>query len=111
MSSFLTPNRISASLLKTYHIVITLFNVSSATVVIVATELSILWNGVSDVHSIKSAGQTVPLFIGLASFTRVLYIAIRRYVAGETQSINQDPSEWHNGVWRRSALSKCKTQR
>lgn len=41
-----------------------------------ATELTIQWNGIDDVSDVSSAGQTIPLLIGVGLVGRVLYIAL-----------------------------------
>lgn len=55
------------------RIVRTLSNICVATVVMTATELTILWNGISDVDEIASTGQLIPFVVGIEMFVRVLY--------------------------------------
>jgi len=52
----------------------TAITLAVATIVIVATELTIEWNGISGVGDISSAGQTIPMIIGIGLVTRILYI-------------------------------------
>lgn len=47
-----------------------------ATVVVMATELTISWNGIEGVGQISSAGQTIPMIIGIGHVARILYIWI-----------------------------------
>ncbi|KAJ8127254.1 hypothetical protein O1611_g6383 [Lasiodiplodia mahajangana] len=42
-------------------------------VTVVAVELTIFWNGLQDVHSVDSAGQLIPLVIGVVVFFRIPY--------------------------------------
>ena len=42
---------------------------------VVAIELSITWNQITEVHSLSSAGQIIPFFLGLAALMRVFYVA------------------------------------
>jgi hypothetical protein len=46
-----------------------------ATAVTIATEKTILWNGINGVADISSAGQLIPMVIGIEMFIRVLYAA------------------------------------
>jgi hypothetical protein len=41
-----------------------------------ATELTIQWNGIEGVADVSSAGQTIPMLIGVGLVTRVLYIGL-----------------------------------
>ena len=45
--------------------------------VVLATELTIKWNGLRSVNSLSSAGQTIPFVIGIGSLVRVFYIYIK----------------------------------
>ncbi len=45
-------------------------------IVVAATELTIDWNGIKGVNEIASAGQTIPLIIGVGQIVRVLYAAM-----------------------------------
>ena len=44
-----------------------------AVVINIATELTINWNHITDVDSISSAGQMIPLIIGAAAVVRIFY--------------------------------------
>jgi hypothetical protein len=59
----------------TLQIIHTIFNTAVATAVIVATEKTIQWNGINGVADISSAGQLIPMVIGIEMFIRVLYAA------------------------------------
>lgn len=52
----------------------TLINLGVAGTVIAATELTIEWNAIEDINDITSAGQTIPLVIGIGLIIRVVYI-------------------------------------
>ena len=52
------------------------FNIVVASTVIAATELTIRWNKIQGVNSLTSAGQTIPLLIGIAAILRIAYIRI-----------------------------------
>ena len=45
-----------------------------ATAVIAGVEITIIWNKIDGVHDISSAGQTIPLFLGIASVATVFYV-------------------------------------
>jgi len=55
----------------------TVFRIILITIIIVATELTIRWNGLQDVYTLTSAGQTIPFIIGVAALIRVIYLRIR----------------------------------
>lgn len=40
---------------------------------ILAIELTIRWNNISDMYALDSTGQYVPLAVGLGAFVRLLY--------------------------------------
>ncbi len=46
-----------------------------AITVITATELAIHWNKITGVRSISSAGQTIPMILGIGTILRVFYVA------------------------------------
>jgi len=43
-------------------------------IVVVATELVIKWNGIRNVNDVSTAGQTIPMVIGIGLFIRVIYV-------------------------------------
>jgi hypothetical protein len=49
-------------------------NFTTASIVVVATELTIQWNHISDINTLSSAGQLIPFVIGLGVVLRVLYV-------------------------------------
>lgn len=49
-------------------------NVAVASIVLAATELTIRWNKIRGVNSLSSAGQTIPLLLGIGIFVRILYV-------------------------------------
>lgn len=46
----------------------------TTTAIVVGVELTILWNHIEGVHEIASAGQTIPLFIGISSVSIIIYV-------------------------------------
>lgn len=46
-----------------------------ATAVIIATEKTIQWNSINGVADMSSAGQLIPMVIGIEMFMRVIYTA------------------------------------
>lgn len=59
--------------------------------IIVATELTIQWNQIKDVYTLKSAGQTIPLIVGGGLMLRVFWKAWWRDEAGEVCPHHQKP--------------------
>ncbi len=51
-------------------------NVAVASTIITATELTIKWNKIRGVSSLTSAGQTIPLLIGIAAIVRIVYVRV-----------------------------------
>jgi len=47
-----------------------------AMLVILATEVTIVWNNLSEVNGLSSAGQLIPLIIGIFVLLRVIYVRI-----------------------------------
>ena len=47
-----------------------------ASTIVAATELTIQWNDLTGINDISTAGQTIPLIIGLSALVRVLYVAL-----------------------------------
>lgn len=45
-------------------------------VVVTAVELLIRWNGIQNVDSVSTAGQTIPMIVGIGLVVRVLYIGL-----------------------------------
>ncbi|CAI6097444.1 unnamed protein product [Clonostachys chloroleuca] len=43
-------------------------------VIIVATELTISWNGIQTINELDSAGQTIPFVVGCCVLARVIYV-------------------------------------
>ncbi|KAF7512810.1 hypothetical protein GJ744_011913 [Endocarpon pusillum] len=75
----LTQTRsVSASLAMLYYIFNSLADLFVATTILIATELSIHWNNITNVSSISNPGQLIPLLIGIACVIRVLYRGGRR---------------------------------
>jgi hypothetical protein len=47
-----------------------------AILVITATEITIVWNNLSNVNDLSSAGQLIPLLIGAFILLRVIYVRV-----------------------------------
>ncbi|KFY97459.1 hypothetical protein V500_02052 [Pseudogymnoascus sp. VKM F-4518 (FW-2643)] len=47
-----------------------------ASTVIIATELTIRWNGIQDVGSVSDTGQMIPMIIGIGQVCRILYLGV-----------------------------------
>jgi hypothetical protein len=45
-------------------------------IIITASELTIVWNNLSGVNNLASAGQMIPLIIGAVILLRVVYVKI-----------------------------------
>ncbi|KAF2258558.1 hypothetical protein CC78DRAFT_526147 [Lojkania enalia] len=61
-----------------------------ATVIIIGVELTIVWNEIEGVHDINSAGQTIPLFIGIGALAMVFYV---RFFKRETEEVLAQSSD------------------
>lgn len=59
-------------------------NLSVAVTTIITTELCIRWNKINGVTSINSAGQTVPLLLGIGCSIRVTYVGARSLLKDQT---------------------------
>lgn len=51
-------------------------NTIVAIVVIIATELTIQWNNLTDVNDVSTAGQTIPVIIAAGLLLHVLYVSV-----------------------------------
>ena len=56
------------------QLIATLIRVAVASVVVTATELTILWNQIQDVNSVDTTDQIIPLIIGIVAFIRPFYV-------------------------------------
>lgn len=56
------------------RIVGSILKLVAAAVVIAGTELTVAWNDIQEVNDLSSAGQIIPLALGLAIIARVLYV-------------------------------------
>jgi len=70
--------------------VYTAISLAVAIAVVVATELTIEWNEISGVGDISSAGQTIPMVIGIGLVTRIFYIAIFGDIDAEYRELNDE---------------------
>ncbi|OCK94895.1 uncharacterized protein K441DRAFT_677132 [Cenococcum geophilum 1.58] len=66
-----------------------------ATTVIIGVELTICWNKIQDVHDISSAGQTIPMILGIGALIRVIYVWKFKKVAHEAVSSDPQPAGYH----------------
>ncbi|ORY11073.1 hypothetical protein BCR34DRAFT_335787 [Clohesyomyces aquaticus] len=69
-----------------------------ALTVTVATELVIDWNGIENVNSLASAGQTIPFLIGLGSVIRIFYV----YWFPDDRDDDSDGGSYYSSDDRRS---------
>ena len=53
-----------------------------STIILVATELCILWNGLDD-KSLVGTGQLIPVFMAAVTLLRVLYLMAETYLTPE----------------------------
>jgi len=53
-----------------------------AAIITAATELVIEWNGIQDVNEVSSAGQTIPMVIGIGQVAQIIYAAYKYEPAG-----------------------------
>ncbi|KXJ88834.1 hypothetical protein Micbo1qcDRAFT_206977 [Microdochium bolleyi] len=72
------PIHISERHKSTLRIVHAIMLFVIASIIVVATELTIAWNGVTGVNQLNSAGQLIPFVVGVGVLGRVIYLAIRR---------------------------------
>lgn len=70
----------------------TFVNITVVSIIVAATELTIAWNRIKDVNEIASAGQTIPLIIGIGQIIRVLYVML---VTGD----DYDEHQSETGSW------------
>ncbi|KAH6880658.1 hypothetical protein B0T10DRAFT_551461 [Thelonectria olida] len=54
-----------------------LSNLAVAITIIAATELTIHWNNLTDVHDLSTTGQTIPVIVGAGLILRVFYVFVR----------------------------------
>ncbi|KAH7333171.1 hypothetical protein BKA65DRAFT_507317 [Rhexocercosporidium sp. MPI-PUGE-AT-0058] len=74
----------------------TFINITVVSIVVAATELTIAWNRIEDVNDIASAGQTIPLIIGIGQIVRVLYVML---VTGDDyDDDNSTTNSWTDSV-------------
>jgi hypothetical protein len=76
----------------------TCFNFIVASAVLVATELTIHWNGILGVKDISSAGQLIPVAIALGLFCRVIYIGWRDSKTAVPAGVGPI-TEWQETQW------------
>ena len=66
---------------------------------LVATELTIHWNGILGVKDISSAGQLIPVAIALGLFCRVIYIGWRDTKTAVPAGMVPIPAELQETQW------------
>jgi hypothetical protein len=64
-----------------------------AVIITTATELTIQWNQIFNVEALDSAGQLIPLLLGIGAFIRVCYVSWRRRT-GENEDEDDDDGSW-----------------
>ncbi|KAF2182175.1 hypothetical protein K469DRAFT_691408 [Zopfia rhizophila CBS 207.26] len=93
--------RIKLSLARIFRIFDTFSKLLVASTIVAATELSIHWNKISGVNSINSAGQTIPLVLGIGNFVRILYITGKNIYSGVDYDDNDSDSSGTAMPWNR----------
>jgi hypothetical protein len=73
-----------------------LSNLVVATIVVLATELTIKWNRLRGVNTLSSAGQTIPFLVGVGSLVRVIYVYAKPFICrhfgrGESAVVSSEP--------------------
>lgn len=79
-----------------------LSNVVVASVVVLATELTIKWNGLRGVNTLSSAGQTIPFLIGVGSLVHLFYVYVKPIILrrfGRDESSESEPESGAMGRW------------
>ncbi|TAQ90183.1 hypothetical protein B7494_g1487 [Chlorociboria aeruginascens] len=64
-------SRVHVELMQLLHTGIRLIIIST---VITATELSVVWNDIQGVNSVTTAGQIIPLLLGINAIVRLFYL-------------------------------------
>lgn len=59
-----------------FRVIDSLAKIVVATIVVTGAELTIRWNDIEGVHSTSTAGQLIPLLIGIGVMVRVFYKAL-----------------------------------
>ncbi|KAN0110780.1 hypothetical protein V8E51_007167 [Hyaloscypha variabilis] len=73
----------------------TISDVIVAGVVVTAIELLIRWNGIQGVNSVSTAGQTIPMIVGIGLVARVVYIGM----SGDIDIVDDDWSSSSYGSY------------
>jgi len=80
-------------------------NLIVATIVVLATELTIKWNSLRGVDTLSSAGQTIPFLIGVGALVHVFYVYVKPMILrrfGQDESAVSTKSETEpdpTGAW------------
>ena len=61
---------------RRYNVIDSIIKLAVAITIVTAAELTIRWNHINGVYSVAPTGQTIPLVLGIAAVTVVLYKAI-----------------------------------
>jgi hypothetical protein len=72
----------------------TCINFIVASSVVVATELTIYWNGIMGVMDISSAGQLIPTVIAIGLFCRILYVSYHGEERTTPPNFDSGPDPW-----------------
>ncbi|KAF1993652.1 hypothetical protein P154DRAFT_540210 [Amniculicola lignicola CBS 123094] len=89
-------SNINKRLIRAFHIYQTASRLFVAVTIITATELTIHWNNILGVNAINTAGQTIPLVLGIGAFLRVLYIGAKRTFPDDDGSSNFGVTSFHD---------------
>ncbi|KAF2108511.1 hypothetical protein BDV96DRAFT_605573 [Lophiotrema nucula] len=73
--AIISKSDFSPRMIKAYTILNSVSKFIVASTIVIATELCIKWNRITGVNDINSAGQMIPLVIGVGSVVRILYMA------------------------------------
>ncbi len=74
----------------------TFVNLAVASTVVAATEFTIQWNSIIGVGDLNSAGQLIPMLIGVGLVTRVVYVGI---IKGDDYDDSEDGSSSDSHDW------------
>jgi hypothetical protein len=74
----------------------TFANLAVASTVVAATEFTIQWNSIKGVGDLNSAGQLIPMLIGVGLVTRVVYIGT---IKGDNYDDSEDGSSSGSEDW------------
>lgn len=63
-------------------------NIACVVFTIISVELTLIWNNITDIYTVKSTGQLIPFIIGLVGFVRIIHeLSVRRSAVSSTDVI------------------------